>query len=146
MAYILFGIIIIFNLFVLILGIISYGFWCLIELLNFLFFTICYILIYTSNPGIIPKYLSNKDIEEMFPNNKYFRECNKCHIKIPDKAYHCNDCDVCIMELDHHCPWVGKCIGKKNIIFFNLFITSLVVNIFGSIILFVVFASGIIKK
>lgn len=146
MAYILFGIIIIINLFVLILGIISYGFWCLIELLNFLFFTICYILIYTSNPGIIPKYLSNKDIEEMFPNNKYFRECNQCHIKIPDKAYHCNDCGVCIMELDHHCPWVGKCIGKKNIIFFNLFITSLVVNIFGSVILFVVFASGIIKK
>ena len=39
------------------------------------------------------------------------------------KAEHCPDCDICILELDHHCVWTGKCIGKKNLYLFYVFVS-----------------------
>ena len=49
--------------------------------------------------------------------------CDECRIIQPPNwdIRHCYDCGVCIERLDHHCPWMGKCIGKKNMVWFILF-------------------------
>ena len=42
--------------------------------------------------------------------------CDVCNVLQLDslRIRHCYDCGVCIEGHDHHCPWMGKCIGKKN--------------------------------
>lgn len=51
------------------------------------------------------------------------RECKKCGaIRTKKQDRHCSYCGICIKYYDHHCPWVSKCIGKKNIHFFNFFV------------------------
>lgn len=60
--------------------------------------------------------------------------CIHCDSPRPYMAHHCYECNVCIHDLDHHCPWSGKCIGKRNILPFKLFLFNLVVLIFFTII------------
>lgn len=42
--------------------------------------------------------------------------CDICNILQLDgmDIRHCFDCGVCIEGHDHHCPWMGKCVGRKN--------------------------------
>ncbi|CAM9596067.1 unnamed protein product [Laminaria digitata] len=47
--------------------------------------------------------------------------CKECSIWRPDDAEHCEECGVCIFGMDHHCPWMGKCVGRGNILWFRLF-------------------------
>ena len=42
---------------------------------------------------------------------------------------HCVECGICIMNNDHHCPWTSKCVGKKNIKMFYIFVGSLATHI-----------------
>ena len=51
----------------------------------------------------------------------------KCQVFYnPDKKVeHCKMCNVCIEKLDHHCVWVGKCVGKNNIISFYAMLISI---------------------
>lgn len=102
------------------------------------------------NEGI-PKriwFLSNKIInylieDEIFYNefntNKY-QICRKCNILIDKslKIVHCDICNLCCEFYDHHCPWVGKCIGKNNILSFKIFILSNLIFIFYNIILSII--------
>lgn len=48
--------------------------------------------------------------------------CAKCNIKQPKGVSHCEFCEVCVLGHDHHCPWMGKCIGKRNLAAFHRFI------------------------
>jgi len=50
------------------------------------------------------------------------RRCQKCSVDQPRGCSHCEFCEVCIEGFDHHCPWMGKCIGKKNVSAFYTFI------------------------
>lgn len=52
---------------------------------------------------------------------------NRCQIYQGPSVAHCNDCKVCIEELDHHCPWMSKCVGKGNMLWFKLFNLSWIV-------------------
>jgi len=56
--------------------------------------------------------------------------CTVCNVRKDNDTYHCYDCEVCIRGYDHHCPWTGKCIGKNNMIPFNLFVSSTTLYIF----------------
>ena len=48
--------------------------------------------------------------------------CLSCNILRPPRAFHCGDCDICVEVHDHHCPWVGTCVGKRNIRYFIRFL------------------------
>jgi hypothetical protein len=52
-------------------------------------------------------------------------ECGHCQFRRPTTARHCVHCGVCVDDLDHHCPWSGKCIGKKNLRGFYIFLYAL---------------------
>lgn len=60
--------------------------------------------------------------------------CHTCHIFRPPRSHHCSICDACIEKQDHHCIWLGVCIGRRNYIFFVVFIFSL--TLFVSLTLF----------
>uniref|UniRef100_A0A7S0H426 Palmitoyltransferase n=1 Tax=Amorphochlora amoebiformis TaxID=1561963 RepID=A0A7S0H426_9EUKA len=42
----------------------------------------------------------------------------------PRKAVYCRDCNCVIEEYDHVCPWTGTAIGKRNMCFFQAFVSS----------------------
>eukprot|EP00210_Caulerpa_lentillifera_P002728 g2608.t1 len=51
-----------------------------------------------------------------------YRFCVKCQrVKAPD-VHHCRVCNACIEEMDHHCPFIGNCVGKRNLRNFILFL------------------------
>lgn len=45
-----------------------------------------------------------------------------CGIIPPNRSTYCSDCNNCIERLDHHCPWIGNCAGKRNYLFFFVFL------------------------
>eukprot|EP00440_Ansanella_granifera_P044300 gb/GFBE01048012.1/.p1 GENE.gb/GFBE01048012.1/~~gb/GFBE01048012.1/.p1 ORF type:complete len:256 (+),score=48.60 gb/GFBE01048012.1/:1-768(+) len=50
------------------------------------------------------------------------RTCETCKLVQPRGCSHCSFCQVCVEGHDHHCPWMGKCIGKKNLCKFYTFL------------------------
>jgi hypothetical protein len=48
--------------------------------------------------------------------------CLTCCIVRPPRAFHCSTCDVCVEAQDHHCPWMGTCIGQRNLRYFISFL------------------------
>lgn len=61
------------------------------------------------------------------------RWCDTCKIVRPNFTKHCHYCDVCFLDWDHHCPWTTKCIAKRNLCVFYVFVSS--VFIFFMVIL-----------
>lgn len=127
-------------------GFVSLGyslfFVCFWKKMN-LFFQICgiisfsiYFFSYTATFLLNPGYPErNKDSLKGRPRIKY-KYCYECKIyeRVDRNITHCDNCGVCIEGYDHHCPWTGKCIGRKNISFFNIFLYSILIVIFYFII------------
>ena len=51
--------------------------------------------------------------------------CSMCELRRPVTARHCTYCEKCIDGLDHHCPWSGQCIGRRNMKYFVVFVSTL---------------------
>ena len=105
---------------------------------------ILYLICILKNPGIPPKELW---IENYFKNKKNkdddinftIKICRDCKIIIENNQFieHCKTCNICITEMSFHCFWIGKCIGKKNKIFFYLFLFMSIILIIYLIFAFV---------
>jgi hypothetical protein len=104
----------VFNIFMKIIGISSFS-----------FFYFSYTVTFLLNPGYPER---NEESIVGKPRIKY-KYCDYCDIweRVDMKIAHCFDCGVCIERHDHHCPWTGKCIGRKNIYYFKMFLASILV-------------------
>ena len=61
--------------------------------------------------------------------------CLTCNVVKPFRSHHCSDCDNCVIRFDHHCPWIGGCVGKRNYIYFFIFLCILnMKNIFIGVV------------
>lgn len=114
----------------------------LMIVLNFptkiLFFLIVAIVvvIYTINVLINPGLAMNQVRSEL--DEQYCTIC-KTYIKKNSNTFHCNFCNVCIEGFDHHCVWIGKCVGRKNKIWFYAMIGAISLVYIFIIIAFVYF-------
>ncbi|KAL0207446.1 hypothetical protein P9112_012074 [Eukaryota sp. TZLM1-RC] len=50
------------------------------------------------------------------------RFCNKCQHYQVYRCKHCIHCNKCIDKYDHHCMWLGTCIGRRNHLYFLVFL------------------------
>ena len=62
-----------------------------------------------------------------------WRYCDLCSVYQTPTAAHCPDCNICIDGYDHHCPWMGQCIGKRNMRAFVSFNLSWMLFLFYAI-------------
>ena len=127
----------------------------MIEILLFICLSFNQLFTTLINEGI-PKrvwFLSNNIINYLMDDEHFYNEfntnkyqiCRKCNILIDKslKIIHCDICNLCCEFYDHHCPWIGKCVGKNNIISFKIFTSSNIIFIFFNIILLFI---GLINK
>ena len=90
---------------------------------------ILYLFCILINPGIPPKeswienYFKNKNNKDDDINYS-IKICKDCRIIIENNQYieHCPICNICILDWSYHCFWIGKCVGKKNKIYFYCFL------------------------
>jgi hypothetical protein len=103
------------------------------------------IYLFNLDPGIIVKDnifydydLIERNDNENVTHIKSFNKdrnnvayCDVCEIyQYPNlNIRHCDDCDCCILGHDHHCPWMGKCVGKKNMKWFIIFNCSWIIYV-----------------
>ncbi|CDW90669.1 dhhc zinc finger domain containing protein [Stylonychia lemnae] len=85
---------------------------------------ILYLLSWIVNPGYLGKKI---DGEFMLLLNKFDPNslCPFCEVVQNPQSKHCYACNQCIEEFDHHCFWTNNCVGRRNILIYNMFLTFL---------------------
>ena len=66
-----------------------------------------------------------KQNSDIMPKRRF---CKECLILQPYRTKHCKICNMCVAKYDHHCPWIGGCVGEKNIGMFILMILSMTIT------------------
>jgi hypothetical protein len=99
------------------------NFWRVLLVISCGSFTYSYLKVGFSRPGIAHprRAASSFDREDR-------RFCCFCELVRERGTEHCEECGVCIEGLDHHCPWVGKCIGRENLLDFYVFLVCTFAN------------------
>ena len=90
-------------------------------------FQILYTIIYLLNPGF-PKNTVGRNKGIPVEQYKYCSECLFYYNK-SKKVKHCLVCGICVEGFFRHSILINKCIGRKNLILFNIFIIILLANI-----------------
>ena len=91
-------------------------------------FQLSYTYTFIINPGY-PRNDNERQLGEPREDFSYCAEC-KFFVAFDRKVNHCYDCGICVEGYDHHCPWTSKCIGRKNLWSFYMFMVSIML-IFG---------------
>ena len=109
--------------------------------ISFLFFGF-YIFLIFSNPGTLEN--KNKKFNDILDSGENLLDyCCICKIKFKGNTKHCVICNKCCEGFDHHCNWVNNCIGKKNYIFFYIF---LYISLFQLVSILIICFESIISK
>lgn len=131
--------------------------------------SITFLFNFLVNPGIPNRkfYISENVIQSIYTYLEYtnsdtfdkYKICKICNIYVPPEntVVHCEDCNICItskfvlyifkiLDMDHHCTFLGKCVGKKNVIAFNVFIFFTFVFLIFSLLTFITYAMKVIAK
>lgn len=91
-----------------------------------------------SNPGrtqgieTLEEYPLVSDLDEL--KMRYVpRWCTSCQCWKPPRSHHCGICDKCTLRMDHHCPYMGNCVGFRNLGYFlSMFVfASIGVIVYG---------------
>eukprot|EP00826_Nyctotherus_ovalis_P043094 TRINITY_DN4508_c0_g2_i2.p1 TRINITY_DN4508_c0_g2~~TRINITY_DN4508_c0_g2_i2.p1 ORF type:complete len:149 (+),score=35.28 TRINITY_DN4508_c0_g2_i2:388-834(+) len=83
------------------------------------------------NPGMPrPKPVARSRLEAIKGDGMLY--CKTCNVEreAGRNVAHCSDCDVCVEGFDHHCPWTGKCIGRRNVVPFYVFLVTTAILIY----------------
>jgi amino acid transporter len=124
----------------------------LISVYYFISVLVFFILLFVTDPGI--QYPNSheindeneEDIEQQdspFGPHRIKRYCESCEIYQEDmKTFHCYECSYCIQERHHHCEWLGKCIGKNNILIYKVFTVLWITGLFYALLIFSIFTSN----
>lgn len=91
--------------------------WFYILSATSIIFAYSYLKIGLSDPGFAHPIPSPTAEQRQNP-----RFCTSCHTIRSNHTHHCYDCDIWIVNYDHHCPWIGKCVGQKNLSSFYFFL------------------------
>ncbi|CAD8102246.1 unnamed protein product [Paramecium sonneborni] len=119
---------------------IGYILWEMQGILLYIFMLFLAILLIASilaqccNPGIITLLLSVEEAiaQQIDPNNI----CPDCWVIKPQRSKHCEFCQKCVIFYDHHCPWINNCVGAKNLLYFYLYLISLLlIQIYSAVII-----------
>jgi hypothetical protein len=136
-----------------------------IGLLNYILQTFSQISCSITNPGIPHRnnYVSDGVMFSIYQQIKQnnckldkYRVCKICNILVSAQQdiTHCEDCNICVestillilIDLDHHCVWIGKCIAKRNLRLFNVFVISTAFFGIFSIICLIAFVISYVAK
>lgn len=108
--------------------------------INYFTLLFCHLYLFLFNLGIVHRNCYATDFRKTeeyksfsIEKKREYLYCEFCNIIVKKKYYvnHCEDCNICIYEYDHHCFWIGKCVSRKNIIFFYCFMWGSLIYIFG---------------
>lgn len=59
--------------------------------------------------------------------------CIPCQCRHLSRSKHCVSCGKCVDRFDHHCPWIGNCVGAKNLGLFYCFLWVTEGHLLGSL-------------
>ena len=77
------------------------------------------------------KIKHREPLSKLFDNGLHI--CVKCRIPKKKGTVHCIVCNACCKDFDHHCFWLNRCISKKNLKLFKLFLILLFLFCIGNI-------------
>ena len=108
--------------------------------INYFTLLFCHLYLFLFNLGIVDRNCYATDFRKTekyksftIEKKREYLYCEYCNI-IVKKIYsvnHCEYCNICFYEYDHHCFWIGKCVSKKNIVFFYCFMFGSLFYILG---------------
>jgi palmitoyltransferase len=80
---------------------------------------------------------SSNELEDL--NSTLWINCPFCRAKKFIRSSHCRTCNKCILLRDHHCPFIGSCVGFKNMQYFLNFLFWLDLTMIFYVISFIKF-------
>lgn len=73
--------------------------------------------------------------------------CVQCKNWKPPRSHHCSACRRCVLRMDHHCPFLGNCVGLRNMgHFFLMYLFAIVSMLYSVVLLICVFRTPPVRN